>query len=156
MMGHHLRWSLGRFLATSVTTIKAIKRKPEREVIKAIAAPTPTDHSTPYPGGGASKSIMAAAIPSFHPARSSNNHETPANEEINGGYARDLDICIITTAALRTWRLRASSAHPRHPESDSFPSCATKKIRRPAAARTRQPKPSLSSTRVVVCRLSVV
>ena len=56
----------------------------------------------------------------------------------------------------RTWRLRASSAHPRHPESDSFLSCATKNEKGLAAPRTRKRKPSLSSTLVAVCRLGVV
>ena len=41
---------------------------------------------------------MATAIPIFRPARSANNHETRANEQKNGGYARDRDGCI--TAAV--------------------------------------------------------
>ena len=56
----------------------------------------------------------------------------------------------------RTWRLRASSTHPRHPESDSSLSFETKKKKRLAAARTRQCKPSLSSAPVAVYRLDVV
>ena len=34
----------------------------------------------------------------FQPARSANNHENLANEQVNGGHARDLDSCI--TAAV--------------------------------------------------------
>ena len=91
--------SLGRFLAASVTTTEAIKRELQPEVTGAIAAPTPTDHRTPYPGGGASKTIMAAASPIFRPARQANNHESRADEQTNGGYARDLD-SRITAAAI--------------------------------------------------------
>ena len=122
MVGQHPRWGLGRFLAASVTTIEAIKCEPQREVTRAIAAPTLTHHSTSYPGGGTSKVIMALAIPFFRPARLAKNHENPANEQKNGGYARDLDSCI-TVLLFRTWHLRASSAHPRHL------SCATKRTR---------------------------
>ena len=148
MLGQHPRWSLGRLLTTSVTTIEAIKREPQRETTGAIAAPTPTDHSISYPGRGASKIIMAAASPIFRPARSANNHENLANEQKTED---TLETSIAASPLLfRTWRLRASSAHPRHPESDSFLSCATKKKKRLAAARTRQRKPSLSSTRVAV------
>ena len=49
----------------SVTTIDAIEREPQPEVTGAIAAPTPTEYRTSHPGGGASKVIMAAAIPFF-------------------------------------------------------------------------------------------
>ena len=127
-VAQHPRWSLGRILGTSVTTIEAIKSESQQEVTGAIASPT--DHRTSYPGGGVSEVIMAAAIPTFRPARSASNHENLANGQKNGGYPRDLDSC--TTASLllfSTWRLRVFSAHPRHPESDSFLSCATKKKR---------------------------
>ena len=37
-------------------TIETIKREPQqRETTGAIAAPTPTDHGSSYPGGGASR-----------------------------------------------------------------------------------------------------
>ena len=54
-VGQHPRGSLGLFLATSMTTIEATKREPQRDATGAIAAPTPTDHSTSYPSGGASR-----------------------------------------------------------------------------------------------------
>ena len=53
MVGQHPRWSLGGLLGASVAMTEAIKREPQREATDAIAAPTPTDHSTSYPGGGA-------------------------------------------------------------------------------------------------------
>ena len=102
---------LDRF--ASVTTTEAIKREPQREATGAIAAPTPTDHSTSYPGGGASKVIMAAAIPIFRPARSANNHENQANKHKNGGYARDLDSCI--TVAVPHVALEDSLRPPKIP-----------------------------------------
>ena len=113
MGGQHPRWSLGRFLGTSVTTIEAIKREPQREVTGAIAAPTLTYHSTSHPGGGASKVIMAAEIPIFMPARSANNHENLAKERKNGGYARDPDSYI--TAAVPHVALESSLRPPQIP-----------------------------------------
>ena len=47
------------YLIAPMTTTEAIKHEPQREATEATAAPTPTDHSTAYPGGGASKKIMA-------------------------------------------------------------------------------------------------
>ena len=100
----------------SVTTIEVTKREPQREMTGSIAGTTPTHHRRSYPVGGASKVIVAAAIKFFRPARSANNHETRANEQKNGGYARDLDSCI--AAAVPHVALEGSpSAHPRHPES---------------------------------------
>ena len=98
MVGQHPRWCLGRFLATSVTTMEVIKREPQTEVTGAIVEPTPTNHRTSYPGGGASKVIRAAPMPFFRPARSANNPESRANERNYGRYARDLNYCI--TAAV--------------------------------------------------------
>ena len=45
----------------------------------------------------------------------------------------------------RAWRLRASSAHSREAESDSFLACAAKRKQRLSAASTRRCTPSLSS-----------
>ena len=155
MVGQHLRWSLGRFLATSVTTIEAIKREPQREGTGPIAAPTPTDHRMSYPGGGASKVIMAAATPHFFGLLDRPIITKP--EQTSKKTEDTLETSITASPLLfRTWRLRAPSAHTRHPESDSFLSCATKRKKRLAAARTQQRKLSLSSTYVVVCRLGVV
>ena len=54
---------LALLLITSMTTSEAIKRDPQGEATWATAAPTSTDHSTMYPGGGASKQVMAVASP---------------------------------------------------------------------------------------------
>ena len=61
----HPGGSLARFLAASTTMIGTIKRKPQQEATGAIAAPTPTDYRTSYPGGDASKYIIVAVIPIF-------------------------------------------------------------------------------------------
>ena len=145
------RWSLGRFSATSVTSIEAIKREPQQEVTGAIAAPTPTHHSTSYPGGGASKVIMAAAIPIFRPARSANNRENRANEQKTED---TLETSIAASPLLfHKWRLRAPSAHLRHPESGSFLSCATKKKKRPWRWRARG-SANLRSRLALLCLLA--
>ena len=54
---------------------------------------TPTNHSTSYPGGGASslKSNDGGRDSIVWPAPSANNRKTRANEQTNRGYARDLD-----------------------------------------------------------------
>ena len=108
MVGQHLRWSLGRFLATSVTTIEAIKREPQREVTGPIAAPTPTDRRRSYPGVGASKVIKLS------------NRAKKTEDTLENSIAA-------SPLLFRTWRLRAPSADPRHPESDSFLPCTKKK-----------------------------
>ena len=78
-MGQHARGSLVPSLAASTTAIDAIKREPQREATGATAAPAPIDHRISYPGGGASKNIMAA-IPIFQPGRSAKPHESRLNE----------------------------------------------------------------------------
>ena len=88
-VGQYARWSVRQLLATSVTTIEAIKCGPQREVTGEMS--TTTDRSTSYPGGGASRQTMAVTS---RPARSDNNHENRADEQENEGYARDLDSCI--------------------------------------------------------------
>ena len=85
MVGRHRLWSLGGFSAASVTTIEVITRETQREVTGAIAAPTSTDHGTSYPGGGASKKIMAAASPFFalldRPTITKNEQTSKKNED---------------------------------------------------------------------------
>ena len=46
---------------SSTTTTEAIHREPQRVVTWATASRTTTDHNTAYPGGDASKQIMAGA-----------------------------------------------------------------------------------------------
>ena len=88
--------------------------EPQREAPGAIAATMSTDlHSTSYPGGDASKQIMAAARPVLLPALSANNPENRANEQINGAYARDLDSCI--TAAVPNVALEGFPRSPDKP-----------------------------------------
>ena len=57
----------------------------------APAAPTPTGHSTAYPGGGASKKIMAVAIATFQAARSPIHYENRGIDPKHRGYAQDFD-----------------------------------------------------------------
>ena len=66
---------LALVLIASMTTTEAIKLEPQREVTGTTAAPTPIDHSTAYPGGGASKNMMAVASPIFQLDRSFQRHE---------------------------------------------------------------------------------
>ena len=105
----------------STTMTEAINRKPQR-VATGAAAPTPTDHSTAYPVGGASEKNMAIASPISQSARpnSTRTERSTKNTE---------DTLKTSTAAsaslFRAWRFRApSTAHPRDPESDSFLSVA--------------------------------
>ena len=55
--------------ALSTTTNEAINREPQLVATGATAAPTDTEHSTAYPGGGSSKKIMAVESTIFPPAR---------------------------------------------------------------------------------------
>ena len=64
--------------ALSTTTTEAIQREPQRVSTGATAALTATDHSTAYPGGGASKKIMGVASPILPPARSAKRHGNQA------------------------------------------------------------------------------
>ena len=95
----------------------------------------------------APKKNTAAASPIFLPARSATITKTEQTSKKTGNA---LEAPIAASPMLfRAWRLRAPSAQPRDPESESFLSCATKR-KSLAAARTRQRKPSLSSTLVAV------
>ena len=85
---------LVHWLIASMATTEVVTREPQREATGTTAVPMPTDHSTSYPGGGASKTIMAVAIPTFQPARCAKLHENQVIGPKNGGHARDLDSCI--------------------------------------------------------------
>ena len=104
--------------ALSTTTSDAINREPLRMAIVAPAALTPTDHSTAYPGGGASKKNMAVAIAFFQTARE------PRDRPKHRGYAQ-----AAPPSLFRGWHFRAPSAHAGDAESDSFLPCAAKKKR---------------------------
>ena len=84
----------------STTTADAINREPLRMATGAPAAPTPADHNTAYPGGGASKNTMAVAIAIFRTARSPKQHENRGIEPKH---------------------------HARGAKNDSFLACAAKK-----------------------------
>ena len=106
------------------------------------------NHSTAYPGGCASKKIMAVASPILPPARLAKCHDNqpkrPKTQELKAS------MIAASPSLFRAWRFWASSAHPREDESDSFLACAAKAKQRLAAAHTRPCTPSLSSTNVAV------
>ena len=108
---------------------EAIDREPPLRVAPgATAAPTDTDHSTAYPGGGSSRKIMAVARTIFPPARSAKRYtrtmrSTQSTED-------NFKTSIAASPSLtRARRLRASSAHSREAESDRFLACAAEKNR---------------------------
>ena len=70
-----------------------IYREPQRTAAGAPAAPTPSDHSTAYPGGGASKNSMAVAVANFRTTRSPDQHEKRGIDPKHRGHAQDLDSC---------------------------------------------------------------
>ena len=112
----------------STTTTDAINREPLRMATGAPAAPTPTYHSTAYPGGGASTRIMAVAIAIYQTVRSPKQHE-------NRGSTQSTEDALKTSIAappspFRGWPFRAPSAHSRDAESDiNRRSCCLKKMR---------------------------
>ena len=79
--------------ALSTTPNETINREPQRVATGATAAPTDTDHSTVYPGGG-SKTIMAVASTIFPPAQSAKRDEIQAIDPKHRGTAQDFDSCI--------------------------------------------------------------
>ena len=83
--------------ALLTTPNEAINREPHRVATGATAAPTDTDHSRAYPGGGSSKKIMAVASTTFPPARSAKRDENQAIDPKHRGKAQDLDSCIAVT-----------------------------------------------------------
>ena len=80
--------------ALSTIPNEAINREPQRVATGATAAPTDTDHSTAYPGGGSSKKIMAVASTIFPPARSAKRDENQAIDPKYRGKAQDFESCI--------------------------------------------------------------
>ena len=100
------------------TAAEAINREPQRMTTGVPAAPTLTDHSTAFPGGGASIKFMAVASPTFQPSRSPKQHE---NRGIDPKHEDMLKTSIAVPPALfRGCHFRALSSHPRDPESESF------------------------------------
>ena len=79
--------------ALSTTTTDAVNREPQRMATEAPSAPTPADHSTAYPSGGASQQIMADAIAIFQTARSPEQHENRRIDPKRRGYVQDFDSC---------------------------------------------------------------
>ena len=133
-LGQRPRGNPSAVWALSTTTTDAINREPLRMPTGAPAAPTPTDHRTAYPGGGASTRIMAVAIAIFQTARSPKQHE-------NRGSTQSTEDALKTSIAtppslFRGWHFRAPSAHTRDAESGGFRACAVKKKERLAAACT--------------------
>ena len=88
-------WQSVAIWALTTTPNEAINRETNRVATGATAAPTGTDHSTAYPGGGSSKKIMVTSTIS-PPARSAKRDE---NQAIDPKYkiqrkAQDFDSCI--------------------------------------------------------------
>ena len=73
-----------RFLTAWMATTEGIACEAQREATGTTAAPTPTDHGTAYPSGGASKTIKAVAIPSFQPGRSAKTARERMDRPKNG------------------------------------------------------------------------
>ena len=96
-LGQHPRGNPSLFGVEWTTTNEAINREPQRVATGATAAPTDTDHSRAYPGGGSSKKIMAVASTIFPPARSAKRDENQAIDPKHRGKAQDLDSCIAVT-----------------------------------------------------------
>ena len=71
-------WQSVAIWALTTTPNEAINRETNRVATGATAAPTGTDHSTAYPGGGSSAKIMAVASTIFLPARSAKRDENQA------------------------------------------------------------------------------
>ena len=85
-----------------------------QNLTRAIAAPTPTDLRTSYPGRGASRKIMAAVIQIFQPALSAKPKENRHKSSI-----------ACSPSLLPARRLEAPSAHPR---GDCFLASSARKI----------------------------
>ena len=113
--------------ALSTIPNEVINRGPQRVVAGATAAPTDTFHSTAYPDGGSSNKSWRSQAQFSHqldrPSATRAKRSTQNTEEI-------MKTSIAASPSLtRAWRLRASSAHSRKAESDSFLACAAKKKR---------------------------
>ena len=127
-VGQRPQDNLAPFSIVSLSTTKAIKRETQRDDTGATAAPTPTNHSTAYPGGGASQQKMAVASLVFQPARSVKRH--PRTERSSQNTEDTLKTSIAASPSLfRAWRFRAPCAHPSGPENDRFLAYAAKNER---------------------------
>ena len=105
-------------------------------------------HRTSYPGGGASKTIMAAAFPIFRRPRVAKSQENRPNAP---KHEYSLKSSIASSPSLfRERRFEAPSANPRDPGCDGFLVWPAKRKERLAAAPTRRRKPSLLSNLVGV------
>ena len=140
--------------ALSTTPNEAINREPQRVTTGATTAPTDTDHSTAYPGGGSSNKSWLSQVQFFHqldrPSATRTKRSTQNTE-------KKLKTSIAASPSLsRAWRLRASFAHSREAESDSFLTCPSKQNKRLSAANTRRCTPSLSSALVGTIQPGVV
>ena len=130
--------------ALSTTTTEAINREPRRVATGATAALTATDHSTTYPGGGASKKIMVVASPILPPARSAKCHDNQAKRPKTQRIAQIFnDSCIAVTVTCVAFF--GFSTHPRL-RVVAFLARAAKTKPKLAAACTQACTPSLSST----------
>ena len=110
------------------------------------------DHSTAYPGGDASKKIIAVTSPILLPTLSAKCHDKQAKRPKAQRMAQNFDdSCIVV--AVPCVAFLSPSAHPREAESDSFLTCAAKTKQRLAVAGTRPCTLSLSSTIVGVNRV---
>ena len=108
-----------------MTTTEAIKRTPQRDATGALAAPTPTDHRTSYPCGGASKDHGGrdAIFPTSSLGQATRRPTQRAKKTryaLNGSIAS-------SPSLLCARRFGAPFAHPRDPEGDNFLSWTTKK-----------------------------
>ena len=98
--------------ALSTITNEAINRELQRVATGATAAPTDTDHSTAYPGGGSSNKIMAVASTTFPRARSAKRDENQAIDPKYGGKAQDFDSFIaVAVPAYDTWYTYTYMSH---------------------------------------------
>ena len=123
-LGQRPRGNPSAVRVLSKTKIEAINREPQRVATGATAAPTPTNHSTAYPGGGTSKEIMAVESQFF------NQLDRPNPTRTERSTQNTLQTSIAASPSLvRPWHFRTPSAHPRHPEGDSCLDCAAERNR---------------------------
>ena len=126
--------------ALSTIPNEAINREPQRAATGATAAPTDTDHSTACPAVAPQKKSWRSQAQFSHqldrPGATRNKRSTQTQEKLKTSIAASPSLS-------RAWGLRASTAHSRKAESDSFPACAAKKKQTLSAASTRRCTPSV-------------
>ena len=153
-LGQRLSGTPAHVSIASITTAEGAIRHPHRKATGKKAAPTPTAHSTAYPSGGASNTIMAIVITTFQPGRRAEPHENRVADPKTERYPQELDssiavaappVCVLGLPLPTKDTLR-----------DNFLACATKNLKMLAAVRTHRLTPSLSSSLVGVCQLRVV